>query len=360
MKGLNNFYFHKLLNEREAVFLYASDISVNILKRLQPQIAYKLKPLPLETPCLVQVKDKCLGVTLIRAGHCPGSVMFLFEIDGKVILYTGDFRIHKNDFKKFKCFKYPSGASKHFNKIYLDTTFFSKNYPYFPPRDSTLEKVCCIIHDWIEQSTNHIVHILTNAKYGCEFLYIEISKRLQLPIHVGEKEYNLYKCIPEMDKAVTLSEKSTQLHSNCGARFNTMCLPKMHRYLVKRVHFFARGWTECELEKNGDLAIEHNIVRVCYSTHASLEEGTALIRTLKPDAVEPCVVPSDRKEKEELMKLIDKVVGEYKYNRKNACDADVKSFVINNEIEVSASQNEVEFCGVLASPPRKSRRQFTK
>lgn len=39
--------------------------------------------------------DKTIGktsVTAIPAGHCPGSVMFLFEQNNKRILYTGDFR----------------------------------------------------------------------------------------------------------------------------------------------------------------------------------------------------------------------------------------------------------------------------
>lgn len=31
-------------------------------------------------------------VTSIPAGHCPGSVMFMFETIGKRVLYTGDFR----------------------------------------------------------------------------------------------------------------------------------------------------------------------------------------------------------------------------------------------------------------------------
>lgn len=33
-----------------------------------------------------------LSVTAIPAGHCPGSIMLLFETDDKRILYTGDFR----------------------------------------------------------------------------------------------------------------------------------------------------------------------------------------------------------------------------------------------------------------------------
>lgn len=38
--------------------------------------------------------DKCdrISVTAIPAGHCPGSIMLLFEKDDIRILYTGDFR----------------------------------------------------------------------------------------------------------------------------------------------------------------------------------------------------------------------------------------------------------------------------
>lgn len=35
---------------------------------------------------------KRTSVTAISAGHCPGSVMFLFEQENRRILYTGDFR----------------------------------------------------------------------------------------------------------------------------------------------------------------------------------------------------------------------------------------------------------------------------
>lgn len=39
-----------------------------------------------------ECNDLRLSVTAIPAGHCPGSVMLLFEQRDKRVLYTGDFR----------------------------------------------------------------------------------------------------------------------------------------------------------------------------------------------------------------------------------------------------------------------------
>lgn len=54
-----------------------------------------LEALPLNMPTVVTLdtaaKDEC-RLTLIDANHCPGSVMFLIQMRGKNVLYTGDIR----------------------------------------------------------------------------------------------------------------------------------------------------------------------------------------------------------------------------------------------------------------------------
>lgn len=358
MQGLMDDQFHQLLQKRSK-FVYASPVTAEILKNLVPRMADNIKSLPLEEPTLVPVRDKSVCVTLLRAGHCPGSVMFLFEYQEKIVLYTGDYRIHKNDYKKFKLFKYPSGAPKHIDKIYLDTTFFKKQYPSFPSRDQCINSVCSIIREWIAKSKHHIVSLKTSATYGYESLFIDLSKSLGFPIHVSEREHKFYRCVPEMDKAVTLSN-STPLHNNCGPTFWEICHDVYSPSKIKSINFSAFWWTEDKLAENGGVTQEGDAVRVCYSTHASLEEGLALIRELKPDSVEPCVVPKGADAKE-MGKLIESAVQESKRGGTVKEEGtEVRAlFVVKEEGQSVAPECSLtpKFCSLLESPPRNSKRK---
>lgn len=362
MEGLDTLTFSR---NNEAFILYTSPVSAEILKRMRPGIADKVKPLDIELPTLIPVKEKFVSVTLLRAGHCPGSVMFLFEYEGKIILYTGDYRIHKNDFKKINAFKYPSGELKHIDKIYLDTTFFSKSYPFFPSRQTCVKQVCGIIREWLKQSENHSVKLDTRARYGYEDLLIEVSKELGMPIHVRGSEYDFYRCIPEMDKAVTLSGDSTPLHNNCGNSFGDVCRqPAYPIHLKKIIRFSAMVWTE-KLLIDSEIGVvdgDDGITKVCYSTHASLEEGQALIKTLRPKAIEPCVVPNNQEQYEEMMELISEVMKEY--NKEDCveakCETRTKLFDLKeDEIHSETSPNNCseQIRNLLESPPRNRRKK---
>lgn len=76
--------------------LYLSSVSAVIVRSLYPNISHIIG-LNTAEPTLVKLKndnnqETRLTVTCIPASHCPGSVMFLFEVNGIKVLYTGDFR----------------------------------------------------------------------------------------------------------------------------------------------------------------------------------------------------------------------------------------------------------------------------
>lgn len=64
---------------------YFDELTVNSTETTAIQIASPIKEED-------QNDVTCFSVTAIPAGHCPGSVMFLFEQNFKHALYTGDFR----------------------------------------------------------------------------------------------------------------------------------------------------------------------------------------------------------------------------------------------------------------------------
>lgn len=306
MHGLSTTYLRQNL-KRDNVTIYASPISVLILSNLYPDISSKLKNIEINTPILIKIPEKeenYITVTSIPAGHCPGSVMFLFETNEKNILYTGDFRLNPSDLIKFKGFFETPGQIIKIDKVYLDTTFFNKSYEYFPPRDECVEIICRLINEWISLSKKHCVKIQNSANYGSEYLFIEIYKKVKMPIHVRDEVYKNYICIPEMENIVTLNEKMTQIHSSC-IKHGKICKDDLVRIIIPTAFF----WTKIHSKEK---CIENKgKYRVCYSCHSSYSEIIEFLDFIQPKEIYPCVIPETNAEQEILYELIKETLKKY-------------------------------------------------
>lgn len=354
MRGLSNWNFQKSLLERPNVYLYATPISVRILNHLYPQLEAKLIEIATSDSTLIKIpyKNTQLTVTALPAGHCPGSVMFLFETASKNILYTGDYRVSASDLRKYKAF-YSMGEVKRIDKMYLDTTFFKPSYYKLPPRSDSISKICTVIDQWIKQSPAHIINITPSATYGSEFLFMEISKIVGMPIHVNSTTYNLYKRMPEMDEAVTLSA-TTQLHANCGRKFKEIC--KEDRALIRTIVPSTLYWEGKNMDSDCMEIGKDGRYRVCYSCHASLEEIEEFLSFLKPVEVEPCVVPSFLREKEEMFELLEKVMSTYQTSSLME-DEESKLFKQVESAPSTPEKTECEWDDVLGSPVNNFKRK---
>lgn len=81
--------------------------------------------------CTVRALDAC---------HCPGSLVFIFEMDGYRVLHTGDFRASEAMVSQF-------GASDiGFDRVYLDTTYASPRWSFPSQVDA-----CSLIGDFVSQ-----------------------------------------------------------------------------------------------------------------------------------------------------------------------------------------------------------------
>ncbi|KAJ3406742.1 hypothetical protein HDV05_005842 [Chytridiales sp. JEL 0842] len=116
--------------------IYCSKVTANLVKqnlRVKEEFVHAL---PMNTPVEIQG----VTVTLIDANHCPGAVLFLFDIAAhpKPLrhLHTGDFRFHP------AIHPYHSALTqlpfKGIDTLYLDTTYISPKY-VFPPQDQVIQ-----------------------------------------------------------------------------------------------------------------------------------------------------------------------------------------------------------------------------
>ena len=87
-----------------------------------------LHPLPMQTPTIVESKGKPIVVTLLDANHCPGAVMFLFEIGQRRILHVGDFRWNTELMLKQGPLKTLYTNQTRLDELYLDTTYCDERY----------------------------------------------------------------------------------------------------------------------------------------------------------------------------------------------------------------------------------------
>ncbi|KAF2236078.1 hypothetical protein EV356DRAFT_444058, partial [Viridothelium virens] len=166
------------------------------------------KPLPLNTPTTIELSPtENVRVTLFDANHCPGAVMFLFEGNGKAVLYTGDLRAESWWCQQLArhpvLLPYTKGL-RTIDCIYLDTTFATKKdiFRQFP---SKRDGICDLLTQIKEYPGDTVFHFDTWT-FGYEDVWIALTTALNCEIHVdryrGELYNNLGKTYPSGEAAV--------------------------------------------------------------------------------------------------------------------------------------------------------------
>ncbi|KAF9091250.1 DNA break repair nuclease [Mortierella sp. AD031] len=119
--------------------IYCSSITANlVISRLKVDEQY-VRRLPMYEPTVVQ------GVTvrLMDANHCPGSVLFVFDLHNpkRRYLHTGDFRAAP-DMCIDPILRQPQNVP--IDILYLDTTYSNPRYT-FPPQDVVIRETARLI-----------------------------------------------------------------------------------------------------------------------------------------------------------------------------------------------------------------------
>jgi DNA cross-link repair 1C protein len=149
--------------------------------------------------------DISITVTCFGSGHCPGSLMLLFEGSQGTVLYTGDFRLYSHQSNRHRIIL----SKKLIDTLYIDMTFFEPSIRQLPEREQACQK---LIH-FIQEHDQRYFYLKTSARVGYEYVYISLHQHFRILIHVNSEQYHLYDCLPQVQQALTINPNSTRLHA---------------------------------------------------------------------------------------------------------------------------------------------------
>lgn len=314
MHGLSDMFFEHVDDNKKC--LYCSSISKTLLESRFKFKSSCVREININIPNVIEYTiengEKILiSVTPVAAGHCPGSVMFLFERNNISVLYTGDFRINPIDFPKLKSLHYCNDSKlipKIFTKIYLDTTFLSTDFPVFPTRQESIFKIYEVIKDWITKDPRNVVILECSATYGSEFLFVELSKMLNMKIHVKDDVFKDYCRIAQLSCYVTNDPNSTPIHA-CKKKISLSglhCRSDASNINILTVIPSAMKWRKKDTSIIGEWDKDkERTFNVCYATHSSLDELKIFIQYFKALEIFPCVMKAEQEK--EIYSLLNTI-----------------------------------------------------
>ncbi|XP_070785246.1 protein artemis [Enoplosus armatus] len=308
MKGLKGPILRRKLQFSRTVRLYCSFVTKELLLS-NPKYAFweeYIVPLELESPTQISLVDEASGekeeivVTLLPAGHCPGSVMFLFEGSQGNVLYTGDFRFGAGDASRIEHL-HSGSRVKDIQSVYLDSTFYDPRFYQIPTREVCLNGISELIGNWISQSSYHVVWLNCKAAYGYEYLFTNLGEQFNTQIHV--KSLAMFKKMPEILSYVT-TDRRTQIHA-CrhprdeeffqGSRLPCGCTASDGTPLrIISIKPSTMWFGERTKKTNVIIKTGASSFRACFSFHSSYSEIKDFLSYLKPVNIFPSVIPIGR------------------------------------------------------------------
>ena len=298
-----------------------------------------IHPLPMMTPTVIETNKnkfnhKPVTVTLLDANHCPGAVMFLFEIPSangnksrtKRILHVGDFRWNRS----FMLGQAPlSAIAKNDNivldELYLDTTYCNPKYE-LPSQQDAIGAIIDVFEKeqnrQRERGKGRTLHLFGAYTIGKEKMYLSVAERFGLRVYVDTSRYRVLSALhwsKERMKIFTTCKEEACIwvvplshinFKNMGSYFsmaNTKPFAKQYDHICG---YRPTGWSmsgkpssasgkNCVASrKNGSISIHS----VPYSEHSSFPELVDCLKVLRPMSIIPTV--STSKSDEQLQTLM--------------------------------------------------------
>eukprot|EP01102_Stenamoeba_stenopodia_P023087 TRINITY_DN9835_c0_g1_i1.p1 TRINITY_DN9835_c0_g1~~TRINITY_DN9835_c0_g1_i1.p1 ORF type:complete len:736 (-),score=195.15 TRINITY_DN9835_c0_g1_i1:8-2215(-) len=269
--------------------IYCSEITAGLVAHKLGVKEDKLFPLPMYT----EVEVENAKVTLLEANHCPGAVLFLFNVNGVYYLHTGDFRYHP---KLKSCNSILSNIK--IQELYLDTTFCNPEY-CFPPQEESISSVVNIVKKEYNKET---LFLFGTYCIGKERVLMEVSRTFRTPVYVSTQKYELIK-IMKLDLSLfTTNAAITQFHAVpmfdiSYKKLQTLkaCVQQKYKTIVG---FQPTGWAQ---QTSKPMGRGVKVYSVPYSEHSSFNELQEFVDWIKPLKITPTVNCTSQKHVKEMI-----------------------------------------------------------
>lgn len=272
-----------------------------------------IHPLPMLTPTVIQSRGKPVTVTLLDANHCPGAVMFLFEVGKKKILHVGDFRWNR----EFMMQQAPLRALQNgsLDELFLDTTYCDPKYS-LPTQEEAIQATIKAFEVEMKDK-GKTLHLFGSYTIGKERIYMRVAARFGMKVYVDTRRYKILSALQWPREQMNLLTTRREDASIWVVPLGDVNFKKMLDYLplanskpfsfpYKRVvGYRPTGWSMGGKPSSGVLSTrkKDNMVvhSVPYSEHSSFPELLDCLECLRPLRIVPTVSVSKSDEQVKLL-----------------------------------------------------------
>lgn len=131
--------------------------------------------------------------------------MLFFQGSNGTVLYTGDFRFYSHQSNR----EHLILSKKSIDTLYIDMTFFEPTIRQLPERHQACEKLI----EFISKHDYQTFYLKTSARVGYEYVYMKLYEHFRVLIHVNPEQYQLYNCLPKVQRVLTINPNATRIHA---------------------------------------------------------------------------------------------------------------------------------------------------
>ncbi len=288
-----------------AGIIYCSLPTANLVSQQLGVDKKYLHPLGMNTPVVVESQGKPVTVSLLDANHCPGAVMFLFQVGQRHILHVGDFRWNRD--QMYAGLKDFITRKVRLDDLFLDTTYCDEKYR-LPSQEEAIAATVAKAVDEVEscrKAGKRLLMLFGAYTIGKERIYLAVAERLGMKVYVDKTRYRILASLNwpvDMLRLFTTDKEASCLWVVPLGHINFNKLTSYSdgsskvfskRSFDKIVGFRPTGWTMTGCKDKSILNSRTNgivtVHGVPYSEHSSFPELVDCLECLKPKRIIPTV-----------------------------------------------------------------------